>query len=55
MRNPILFIALTLSGLSDIVIKGEKSKHITIRSDNSGIKKRAIIGDEADSGTIKIF
>ncbi|MDQ1296249.1 MAG: hypothetical protein QG611_227 [Bacteroidota bacterium] len=38
-----------------IVVRGERSKLITIRSVNSGIEKRAVIGDDSDSGTIKIF
>jgi len=38
-----------------IVIKGEKSKNIIIRSINPGIENRAEIGNEVDTGTIKIL
>ena len=38
-----------------IDIKGDKSKYITIRTINSGEKGNAIVGNEVDAGTIKIF
>jgi polygalacturonase len=38
-----------------IDIKGDKSKYITIRTINSGEKGKAVIGNEVDAGTIKIF
>jgi hypothetical protein len=38
-----------------IIIKGEKSKNITIRSINPGDKIKTVIGEETDKKTINIL